>query len=64
MPIGMTPREDELALIESLARNQGQPSAINRENDFTPLKDTHAHAIESKYGNFDFPTIPEHDTGA
>ena len=27
-----------------------------------PGKD--AHAITSKYGNFDFPAIPEHDTSA
>ena len=33
-----------------------------KENNFEIVPESqHAHAIESKYGNFDFPTIPEND---
>ena len=88
MPVGMAPREDELALSESLARgeklqepsdgnqNYGQnldraggvgnldkfmhefmqpPKATNM--DFGPNKN--AQALDSKYSNFNFPSIPE-----
>lgn len=93
MPIGQAPREDELALIESLARRQGnledQNIAYKRDmdqlggtagskgtldefymDDFMPKNNKKfevippnkdAQAITSKYGNFDFPAIPEHE---
>ena len=87
MPIGMAPREDELALIESLARGEGNQTEQNKNrfnrdmaslageqdynskprvsNIYEPLGASHgknAHAISSKYGNFDFPAIPEHES--
>ncbi len=87
MPIGQQPREDELALIETLARKQGGNIRDTQQNfggtqgtngsledfyrnDLIPKKqekftvlpnNKDAHAITSKYGNFDFPAIPEHE---